>query len=129
MKSFKQFADTQDDISSGDLDKMYEEYQNEYKRRQLLVFFNEHKVDEWFKEKYEPSYLEQKRVDKYESARQNAKAFAEAYQQGTMEFNLNAADVDGAIKEGNFFKNWDCIGAYSKSSELPYIHSLCFLPL
>jgi len=101
IKTYKQFLEIQEEsITPAEGEKRYEEYQNEYKRRQLRVFFNEHKNDEWFKEKYEPGYLEVKREEQIQISKQNVKSFSECLRNGTIEFNLNAGeDTENSLRE------------------------------
>jgi len=103
LKSYKQFLDAQEDnISPSEGEKRYEEYQNEYKRRQLRVFFNEHKQDEWFKEKYDPALLDQKRTIRLATAKQALKNFTEELHKNTIDFNLNAPiDMEASLREAS----------------------------
>ncbi|CAJ0600184.1 unnamed protein product [Cylicocyclus nassatus] len=55
MLSFKKFLMTQDDdISDSAALAAYNEYKQEYKRRELQRFFDAHKTEEWFRHKYHP---------------------------------------------------------------------------
>lgn len=89
MKSMKQFLDIQGkSISSGDEEKKYEEYKEEYKKRQAKNFFEEHKDEEWFKEKYEPSYLSKTFAEKIKISKENQDNFASDLKEGNLEFDL-----------------------------------------
>ncbi|KAK6014856.1 hypothetical protein OSTOST_19751, partial [Ostertagia ostertagi] len=55
MLTFKKFLMTQeDDISDSAALAAYNEYKQEYKRRELQRFFDAHKTEEWFRHKYHP---------------------------------------------------------------------------
>lgn len=55
MMTFKKFLMTQDDdISDSAALAAYNEYKQEYKRKELQRFFDAHKAEEWFRHKYHP---------------------------------------------------------------------------
>ncbi|WKY00575.1 hypothetical protein Q1695_014979 [Nippostrongylus brasiliensis] len=55
MLTFKKFLMTQDDdISDSAALAAYNEYKQEYKRKELQRFFDAHKGEEWFRQKYHP---------------------------------------------------------------------------
>lgn len=55
MLTFKKFLMTQDDdISDSAALAAYNEYKQEYKRKELQRFFDAHKTEEWFRQKYHP---------------------------------------------------------------------------
>ncbi|KAK6739624.1 hypothetical protein RB195_008241 [Necator americanus] len=55
MLTFKKFLMTQDDdISDSAALASYNEYKQEYKKRELQRFFDAHKTEEWFRHKYHP---------------------------------------------------------------------------
>uniref|UniRef100_A0A7I5E8U6 Serrate RNA effector molecule homolog n=1 Tax=Haemonchus contortus TaxID=6289 RepID=A0A7I5E8U6_HAECO len=55
MLTFKKFLMTQeDDISDSAALAAYNEYKQEYKRKELQRFFDAHKTEEWFRHKYHP---------------------------------------------------------------------------
>jgi len=93
MKTYKQFLEYQDEHQAPqESEKKYEEYKNEFKKKHSRTFFDEHKKDEWFKEKYSPEYLETKRAQKLESVQVNLKIFSQELAAGTIKFNLSAED-------------------------------------
>ena len=54
MLSFKQFLTQQDDsIDESKAIQLYQEYKTEFKRKQIMEFFDEHKEEDW----YESCYL------------------------------------------------------------------------
>lgn len=48
------------------LERRYDEYKSEYKKNHSRSFYYEHRNEDWFKEKYDPTILAKKRVDKLE---------------------------------------------------------------
>eukprot|EP00005_Dracoamoeba_jomungandri_P011337 CAMPEP_0174272846 /NCGR_PEP_ID=MMETSP0439-20130205/52543_1 /TAXON_ID=0 /ORGANISM="Stereomyxa ramosa, Strain Chinc5" /LENGTH=651 /DNA_ID=CAMNT_0015363639 /DNA_START=528 /DNA_END=2483 /DNA_ORIENTATION=+ len=56
-------------------------------------FFKEHKEEEWFREKYDPEYLEKKRLKMMEAAKANEISFAEDHEAGKNDYNIEV-DVD-----------------------------------
>eukprot|EP01119_Soliformovum_irregulare_P005406 TRINITY_DN1716_c0_g1_i11.p1 TRINITY_DN1716_c0_g1~~TRINITY_DN1716_c0_g1_i11.p1 ORF type:complete len:505 (+),score=175.41 TRINITY_DN1716_c0_g1_i11:129-1643(+) len=89
MKGFKQFRDYQDPhLTSSELEKKFEEYKTEYRRKQVQTFFNDHKGEEWFKERFDPTYLEKRRNDLIEISKKNAEAFQTAVLAGE-DFSLD----------------------------------------
>ena len=49
MLSFKQFLSQQDDsIDESKAINLYQEYKTEFKRKQIIQFFDEHKEDDWY---------------------------------------------------------------------------------
>ena len=48
MLSFKQFLTQQDDsIDEGQAIQLYQDYKFEFKRKQIIEFFDEHKEEDW----------------------------------------------------------------------------------
>ena len=49
MLSFKQFLSQQDDsIDESKAINLYQEYKNEFKRKRIIQFFDEHKEEDWY---------------------------------------------------------------------------------
>lgn len=49
MLSFKQFLTQQDDsIDESKAIQLYQEYKTEFKRKQIIEFFDEHKEEDWY---------------------------------------------------------------------------------
>lgn len=96
LKTFKQLQDSlEETLTLGDAEKRFEEYKQEYRRRQAMVFFNEHKAEEWFHEKYHPHSVEKSRAQRAEMSRNHARQFFEEVAEGNLSFNLTATDEDG----------------------------------
>ena len=48
MLSFKQFLTQQDDsINESQAIQLYQDYKSDFKRKQLIEFFDEHKEEDW----------------------------------------------------------------------------------
>jgi len=77
--TYKQFLETQESVSPNEGEERYEKYKTEYKKKQLEKFFNAHKEEEWFKERYEPNFLEKRRSDKIEQAKATAEKFTQEF--------------------------------------------------
>ena len=81
LKTFKQYASLHDSIQNptelgnpemvivaeSNLEQKYRAYKKEFRKHQNRTFFDQHKGDEWLKEKYEPTVLEAKRIEKHRS--------------------------------------------------------------
>ncbi|XP_054156484.1 serrate RNA effector molecule homolog [Oppia nitens] len=64
MMTFKHFLGTQDDgIDDQIAVKKYNEYKLDFKKRQILEFFNAHKDEEWFRSKYHPEEFEKRKQE------------------------------------------------------------------
>jgi hypothetical protein len=58
LMTYKQFMDLQENpISMKDAEKFYAEYKNAHDRKQSEIFFQVHKNDHWFQEKYHPKFM------------------------------------------------------------------------
>jgi len=91
LKSYKQFVElhTEEGMSTEELLKAYENYKIEHSKKQARSFFSEHKNDEWFREKYDPFYIEQKKNYKVEWAKKQLQSFEEELNQGSLKWNLS----------------------------------------
>eukprot|EP01018_Ginkgo_biloba_P028539 Gb_07578 [translate_table: standard] len=59
LMTYKQFiTEVEDDISPAEAQHRYEEYKTEYIATQKNAFFEAHKDEEWLRDKYDPSRLE-----------------------------------------------------------------------
>eukprot|EP01133_Synstelium_polycarpum_P001389 gene1389-1602_t len=99
FKTYKQFLDYQDDsITPTDAEKRYEEYKVEFAKRQARVFFKDHQTEEWFREKYDPSFLVKKRSEKIVFAKSRIPSFEAMLKDETFNFSLTSKV---AIKDGD----------------------------
>lgn len=69
---------------------MYEEYKNEYNTYHSRTFFNQHKDEEWFKDKYDPQRIKVWYPIKVEKAKQDAEKFFNDFSDGNIKISFNA---------------------------------------
>ncbi|EGG21216.1 C2H2-type zinc finger-containing protein [Cavenderia fasciculata] len=103
-KTYKQFLDYQDDsITPTDAEKRYDEYRTEFLKKQSRVFFKDHQTEEWFREKYDPSFLIKKHKEKIEFAKNRVQPFINLLKDESHNFSLTAKDSlkDIAIHDGS----------------------------
>ena len=100
QKTRRQFLEYFDEMSSQEADQKYEEYKNEFKRRFGRKFFDKHQNEEWFKEKYDPSYLEKKFLERNEKSKENLKFFKDQLQSNSIDFQLT---INGQFLSNSFF--------------------------
>jgi E3 ubiquitin-protein ligase UBR4 len=60
-------------------EKAYNDYQSEYNKRQIHLFFNAHKSDLWFQEKYHPTFIATRLENAISHATARSKRFIEGY--------------------------------------------------
>jgi len=79
-KTFKEFIQKlPDDISPEKAQAEFAKYLNQFDKSREAIFFNEHKDEDWFKEKYDPVHVEKANKKRAEHARAEAKAFVEEF--------------------------------------------------
>jgi len=94
LKSYKQFLETQpDNITPSEAERRYDEYKSEYKKNHSRSFYYEHKNEDWFKEKYDPSVLTKKRTDKLEASKKLLDEFKDMLD-SNFDFSLSPTDLD-----------------------------------
>lgn len=95
MKTYKQFLETQDDaISPSEAQKKYENYTKEYAQRNSRRYFHDHRNEEWFREKYDPEYLERKRIRKMDTLRTRFTNFLQDLSAvGAVKYNLDCSKI------------------------------------
>ncbi|CAG8595725.1 4466_t:CDS:10 [Funneliformis caledonium] len=59
---FMQHSNPKNRLSDEELHKKYNEYKEAFALKQLKTFFEAHKKEEWFLEKYHPKYIEERAV-------------------------------------------------------------------
>ena len=78
MLSFKQFMELQHfPISPFEAQKYYDEYKEQYEKKHLEIFFNEHKDEHWFTEKYDPIVSQRWQEERQLNAKVSHKMFIE----------------------------------------------------
>ena len=85
MLTFKSFLSTQDDgITDDEALTKYTEYKQEFNRQQLNEFFVARKEEEWFREKYHPDLVENRRKLHMIGTKERLDMFMELYEEGGM---------------------------------------------
>lgn len=99
FKTQKQFAEFCINVKQEDIAEAYKEYQQEYNRRHSRQFFDDHKHEEWFRERYDPQRIQQKWAQRTEKAREAAKEFWLALATNSLSCNLFADDNEYRLPE------------------------------
>lgn len=86
LLSYNQFLDTLDDRPRTDVaQKRYDEYRQEYDKRNLKQFFKTHQNEEWFKEKYHPLFLQEEFIETCAKMKNIADLFFEEFRSGALD--------------------------------------------
>ncbi|CAM6034641.1 unnamed protein product [Sphagnum compactum] len=97
LMSYKQFiAELEDDILPGEAERRYDEYKTEFITTQKRSFFEQHKDDDWLREKYDPARLEAVLARRNENAKILAKELLAELQGGSLDVGPSAR---GSAKE------------------------------
>lgn len=81
--SFKDFLLKQpDNISSHAAQEAYDEYVKEFTRQKPNKFFDLHKDEEWFKERYDPDYVSKRMVRIEKEVQERAKIYRDVWERG-----------------------------------------------
>jgi hypothetical protein len=106
--SYKQFiVELEDDVLPGEAERRYEEYKSEFITTQKRAFFEQHKDDEWLREKYDPAKLEISLVRRNENAKILSRELLAELQAGSLDLGPSVRssgkddaedDVDGSSK-------------------------------
>ncbi|CAK9864738.1 unnamed protein product [Sphagnum jensenii] len=97
LMSYKQFiAELEDDILPGEAERRYDEYKTEFITTQKRSFFEQHKDDDWLREKYDPARLEAVLARRNENAKILAKEFLAELQGSSLDVGPSAR---GSAKE------------------------------
>ena len=84
-----------------ELDEAFEAYRSEYVRRNGRKFYEEHKDEEWFRERYDPETLEAKRAARKAAAAEAARDFHKQLAAGTADVSFDycpdAGEADAAL--------------------------------
>jgi hypothetical protein len=92
-------------LSDEDLHKKYNEYKEAFALKQLKTFFESHKKEEWFLEKYHPKYIQERAIVTKELKKDLYKQFISDLKEGLLDKINNDTSEDGVKQEGlsNFF--------------------------
>ncbi|CAK9262239.1 unnamed protein product [Sphagnum jensenii] len=97
LMSYKQFiAELEDDILPGEAERRYDEYKTEFITTQKRSFFEQHKDDDWLREKYDPARLEAVLARRNENAKILAKELLAELQGSSLDVGPSAR---GSAKE------------------------------
>jgi hypothetical protein len=95
LRSYRQFLQTQENGLDGEeAQRRYEVYKNEYTERITKQFYDSHKGDEWFRDKYDPERIVVRRTELAARARLAAVAFGEQLLRGSLHWHLDADHPD-----------------------------------
>ncbi|KAG0576174.1 hypothetical protein KC19_5G060800 [Ceratodon purpureus] len=107
LMSYKQFiVELEDDVLPGEAERRYEEYKSEFITTQKRAFFEQHKDDEWLREKYDPARLEIVLVRRNENAKILSRELLGELQAGSLDLGPSVRsskedsgdDADGSSK-------------------------------
>lgn len=106
LMSYKQFiVELEDDILPGEAERRYEEYKSEFITTQKRAFFEQHKDDDWLREKYDPARLEIVLVRRNENAKILSKELLAELQAGSLDLGpsvrSSSKDDSGDDADGN----------------------------
>ncbi|CAK9204840.1 unnamed protein product [Sphagnum troendelagicum] len=91
LMSYKQFiAELEDDILPGEAERRYDEYKTEFITTQKRSFFEQHKDDDWLREKYDPARLEAVLARRNENAKILAKELLAELQGSSLDVGPSA---------------------------------------
>ena len=117
MMTFRQYqqyhkSNNRPSEPSGDLYKDYQEYRQGVLKRQMHIFFEQHKDEKWFKEKYFPTESEaSKRLERKRLGRQGRKAkWITELKEGKLDgvcFDVKFTKQAGAAAKGPVSKDAD----------------------
>ncbi|GMT33127.1 hypothetical protein PFISCL1PPCAC_24424 [Pristionchus fissidentatus] len=94
---FKKWLVQQDDsINEDDATSKYAEYKLEHKKQLLLKFFNTHKDEEWFRQKYHPEESTKRKDEQKHTITKRNEIFKELHEKGF--FNEGSLDMPNAEK-------------------------------
>ena len=110
LLSYKAFMDMQENpISMSDAEKHYSKYKDAYERKQWEIFYQIHKDEHWFREKYDPQLQFKFKNDQMKQSQTLARRFMEAlerneFDQICLEFQENFENAKQNEKEISFEK-------------------------
>jgi hypothetical protein len=98
LRTYRQFVLTQENGIDGDEAKRrYDIYKSEFTERITKQFFEAHKDDEWFTNKYHPERRGAARVEASARSRLAALQFGERLKSGALRWRLDADHADNAV--------------------------------
>jgi len=98
MLTFKAFLQTQDDsITDEEALEKYGEYKLEFQRQQLNEFFVTHKVEEWFRERYQPLVRANREEEMKTRVRARLLAFSSLLREGGAFCDMELEEKDAEL--------------------------------
>jgi hypothetical protein len=95
LRSYRQFLQTQENGLDGEeAQRRYEVYKTEYTDRITKQFYDTHKDDEWFRDKYDPERIVVRRNELAARSRLAALTFGEQLLRGSLHWRLDADHPD-----------------------------------
>jgi len=100
--NYKEFMMTlPDDVSPEEAQEAYERYQAEFSKSEERIFWEAHKKESWFQERYDPVVLEQLRQSKTKHVIATIKAFPELVEEDKIvELKLNVEPLKPEASSG-----------------------------
>ena len=79
LLSYKAFMDMQENpINMNDAEKYYSKYKDAYERKQCEIFYQIHKDEHWFREKYDPQLQFKFKNDQIKQSQTLSKRFMDS---------------------------------------------------
>jgi len=96
LMSYKEFMATlPDDVSPEEAQEAYTRYKTEFSKSEERIFWEAHRKEEWFQERYDPVVIEQLRQAKAKRVSEATKQFMEDVQASLVpELNFNCLMMD-----------------------------------
>ncbi|XP_065195747.1 serrate RNA effector molecule homolog isoform X1 [Sycon ciliatum] len=100
MLTFKQWlADQSDDVGEEEVVERYNTYKLDFKRTTINKFFDAHKDEEWFREKYHPVIKKDRDTTVRQQLRTRVNAFVDLMDSGRLDkIGLDAENMDGIVR-------------------------------
>ncbi|XP_049852222.1 serrate RNA effector molecule homolog isoform X1 [Schistocerca gregaria] len=104
FKSLRQFADYTDQPNAdigpqSENASRYELYKQDYNARHSQQFLEEHKKEDWFRERYDPRVISKRYEARLSMAKQEAEDFLNELRRGEINFSSKADDNEWAVPE------------------------------
>ncbi|CAB4434531.1 unnamed protein product [Rhizophagus irregularis] len=96
---FMQHSNPKNRLSDEELHKKYNEYKEAFALKQLKTFFESHKKEEWFLEKYHPKYIQERAIVTKELKKDLYKQFISDLKEGLLDKINNDASEDSVKQE------------------------------
>ncbi|PWZ29225.1 Serrate RNA effector molecule [Zea mays] len=119
LMSYKQFIqELEDDVSPVEAQSRYEEYKSEYITTQKKAYFALHKDEDWLRNKYHPTNLENVIERRNELARTTADDFFLQLQSGSLDTGPGLTGSAVSKSGNNSSKNLDAVEGDGKKGKL-----------